>query len=185
MALPPDQMMRMLSRGRDVPAADAASAPVDDSSPPMGSPMATPEPKLGTREAAMVNVSIALDLLEQALPALGSESPEGGKVMGALRTLTGLVQPQRGQTNELKTAEILQMLQALPQAGGQTPELRALAAMPSVPGVTPGGPLPPGAGMPPPPGGMPPGAGMPPGGMPGAPPPPGGAMPPPMPGGAG
>lgn len=180
MALPPDQLMQMLSRGKEVPAADAAPAAAnDDSSPPMGSPMATPEPKMGTREAAMVNVSIALDLLEQALPVLGSESPEGGKVMGALRTLTGLVQPQRGQTNELKTAEILQMLQSLPQAGGQTPELRALAGMPAVPGVTPGGAMPPGMPPPPPPAGgaMPPGAGM--------PPPPGGAMPPQMPGGAG
>ena len=42
------------------------------------------------------------------------------------------------------------MLQTLPQAGGGTPEGKAMANAP-IPGMPPGG------GMPPPPGGMPPG----------------------------
>jgi len=36
---------------------------------------------------------------------------------------------------ELKKSEILQMLQTLPQAGGATPEGKAMAAAPAVPGM--------------------------------------------------
>ena len=38
---------------------------------------------------------------------------------------------------ELKKSEILQMLQTLPQAGGATPEGKAMAAAPAVPGMMP------------------------------------------------
>jgi hypothetical protein len=171
MAEPSDRMMALMARGRgDEP--PMGSAP-DEVVPPMGAPMMTPEPKMGNKEAALINVGLALDLLEQSLPALGSESTEGLKVMAALRTLTGMMQPRQAKTNELKNAEILQLLQSLPQAGGGTPEGRAMAGAPPIPGMA-GGAMPPPmpAGAPP----MPPGAGAPPpGGMPM--PPPGGAMP--------
>lgn len=165
MAVPSDRMMQLMAAGRGGEP-DAGSAP-DEVVPPMGAPMMTPEPKMGNKEAALINVGLALDLLEQSLPALGSESTEGIKVMAALRTLTGLMQPRQAKTNELKNAEILQLLQSLPQAGGGTPEGRAMAGAPPIPGMA-------GGAMPPP---MPPGAPpMPPqGGMPM--PPPGGAMP--------
>ncbi len=171
MAEPSDRMMALMARGRgEAPPMDSAP---DEVTPPMGAPMMTPEPKMGNREAALINVGLALDLLEQSLPALGSESTEGAKVMAALRTLTGMMQPRQAKTNELKNAEILQLLNSLPQAGGGTPEGRAMAGAPPIPGMAGGAmppPMPPGA----PP--MPPGAGAPPpGGMPM--PPPGGAMP--------
>lgn len=184
MAVTDDRIMKLIGE-RDGVAGDGAGP--DAVTPPMGSPMMTPEPKMGNREAALINVSLALDLLEQSLPALGSESKEGIKVMSALRNLTGLMQPRQAQTDQLKNAEILQLLQNLPQLGAGTPEARAMMGAPPIPGPAqpPPMPAPPpmppmgGAGPMPPPGGappMPPGAGAPPpGGMPM--PPPGGAMP--------
>ena len=46
--------------------------------------MSTPAPKQGQREAAMINVSMALDLIEQSLPAIGSETPEGQSLMSVM-----------------------------------------------------------------------------------------------------
>jgi hypothetical protein len=111
---------------------------------------------MGNKEAALINVGLALDLLEQSLPALGYESNEGQKVMSVLRTLTGMMQPRQAKTNELKNAEILQLLQSLPQAGGGTPEGRAMASAPPIPGMAGGAmppPMPQGAPPMPPPGG--------------------------------
>ena len=129
--------------------------------------MSTPEPKMGNREAAMINISMAMDLLEQTLPALGSESEEGQKVLNAIRTMTGVIGAKKSKVNELQPNEIMQMLQTLPQAGGATAEGKAMQQAPQIPGMSPGGGMPPptpsgaGGGMPPPPGGMP-------GGMPSA-----------------
>ena len=110
-----------------------------DVQPPMPSPMATPEPKMGTREGAMINISMAMDLIEQALPALGSESPEGQKALSVLRQMSGILGGKKEKTKELQGAEIMQMLQNLPQAGGATPEGKAMAAAPAIPGMMPGG----------------------------------------------
>jgi hypothetical protein len=106
--------------------------------------MSTPEPKMGSKEGAMVNLGMAIDLIEQSLPALGSESDEGQKALAAIRSLSGLLGPRKAKTNELQQSEILQMLQALPQAGGATPEGKAIANAP-VPGMPPmgGAPQPP------------------------------------------
>lgn len=143
----------------------------DASTPPSASPMSTPEPKMGNREGAMVNVSMAMDLLEQALPSFGSESMEGQKIIAAIRTITGVIGPKKARTNELQQSEILQLLQSLPQAGGATPESKALSQAPSIPGMSQASPV----AAPPAPGGA---GEM--GGMGGA----GGGMPP-MPGGLG
>jgi len=109
----------------------------DDSTPPMSSPMSTPEPKMGNKEGAMVNISMAMDLIEQALPNFGSSSPEGQKALSALRALTGLLGQKKQKTNELQQSEIIQMLQNLPQAGGATPEGRAMSQAPAVPNLPP------------------------------------------------
>ena len=122
----------------------ASEASATDQTMPMASPMSTPEPKMGNREGALVNLGLAMDLIEQALPALGTGSPEATKVLSALRTLTGVVGGKKESVNELKQSEILQMLQTLPQAGGATPEGRAMSQAP-IPGMPPQG------GMPPPP----------------------------------
>jgi len=132
-------MMRN-QRGPQQPSPMDSEASATDMTPPMSAPMSTPEPKMGNREGAMVNLGLAMDLIQQALPALGSSSPEGVKVLSALRTLTGVISNKRESIDELKQSEILQMLQALPQAGGATPEGKALAAAPAIPGMQmPGG----------------------------------------------
>jgi hypothetical protein len=166
MAVPPDQLMQLMKSQKDAatpggvpPAPDTPNAGMSDTSaPPMAAPMSTPEPKMGNREASLINIGMAADLLEQALPALGSESPEGQKVLNAIRTVSSILGPRKAKTNELQQSEILQLLQSLPQAGGGTPEGKAMAAAPQVPGMTPpGAPPAPGGAMPPPPGGgMPP-----------------------------
>ena len=165
MGVPSDQLMQMIKSQRDG-ATPAGAAPMPDnpsvgmsdtSAPPMGSPMSTPEPKMGNREAAMINISMAMDLLEQTLPALGSESPEGQKVLSALRTMTTVIGPKKAKTNELQPNEIMQMLQTLPQAGGATAEGKAMAQAPTIPGMSAQVPPP----APPGGGGMPPGAGAP------------------------
>jgi hypothetical protein len=172
MAVPPDQLMKLMAGQKDkatpggLPPPDDANTMgmSDGATPPMGAPMSTPEPKMGNREASMINISMAMDLLEQALPALGSESPEGQKVLAAIRTMIGVVGQKKGKVNELQPTEIMQMLQTLPQAGGATPEGNAMKKAPMIPGMSPGGMPPP---PPPPMGGA---GGPPPGGMP--PPPP-------------
>jgi hypothetical protein len=166
-------MMKMIASQRDgaTPKGAPPVPPIgggsmsDDAAPPMGAPMSTPEPKMGNREASMINISMAMDLLEQALPALGSESPEGQKVLAAIRTMIGVVGQKKGKVNELQPTEIMQMLQTLPQAGGATPEGSAMQKAPMIPGMSPGGMPPP---PPPPMGGA---GGSPPGGMPPKPPP--------------
>ena len=124
--------------------ADASAMPSEtdmgmsgSATPPMSAPMSTPEPKMGNKEGAMVNISMAMDLIEQALPNFGSASPEGQKALSALRTLTGLLGQKKQKANELQQSEIIQMLQNLPQAGGATPEGRAMSQAPAVPNLPP------------------------------------------------
>jgi len=155
MSVPQDKLMELMkgSRSAGVPMPDApppGSNLSDAEVPPMGSPMSTPEPKMGSKEAAKINLGMAQDLLEQSLPALGSDSEEGRAALSAISAINKVLGSKKGKVNELQQSEILQMLQTLPQAGGGTPEGKAMAAAP-IPGMPPAG------GMPPPPGGMPPG----------------------------
>jgi hypothetical protein len=139
MSVPTDKLMEMM-RGQqpqqDVPS--SAGAMPEAEAAPAAAPMSTPEPKMGNQEAARINLSMALDLLEQSLPAFGSGSEEGQKVLSALRTINAVLGPRKNKTNELQQSEILQMLQSLPQAGGMSPEGRAMAAAPT-PGMPPAG----------------------------------------------
>lgn len=143
MSVPADKLMELMrgpkSAGALAPMPQAPVAPMTDAeTPPIAAPMSTPEPKMGSREAAMINIGMALDLIEQSLPALGSDSEEGKKALDAIRVLNGMMGARKGKTNELQQAEILQMLQSLPQAGGATPEGRAIAQAP-IPGMPPAG----------------------------------------------
>lgn len=148
MSVPPDKLMELMrgsqaAAGAPTPAPDTTAGAMSDAeTPPMASPMSTPEPKMGSKEAALINISMAMDLLEQSLPAFGSESAEGQKALNAIRQLSGLIGPRKSKTNELQQSEILQMLQTLPQAGGATPEGRAMAQAP-IPGMPPAGGMPP------------------------------------------
>jgi len=140
MSVPPDKLMELIGKQQgnpaEAPPPDTTSMS-DPSTAPMSAPMSTPEPKMGNREGAMVNIAMAMDLIEQALPNLGSESPEGQKALNAIRALSGLIGPRKQKTNELQQSEIIQMLQNLPQAGGATPEGRAMSQAPMVPNLPP------------------------------------------------
>lgn len=153
-AIPPDRLKALMSPGDDAGATGAATAP-EAPSGPLAAPMSTPEPKMGDKEGALVNLAMALDLIQQAIPALGSDSEQGKKATAAAQALNGLLGPSKPKTDELQSAEIMQLLGSLPQAGNVTPEVQAIlgqknhgnkAAMP---------PLPTGAGAPPPPGAQP------------------------------
>ncbi len=150
MSVPSDKLMEMIKGQRGAPTPAAGPTPGADAdmemgsqsdveTPPMAAPMSTPEPKMGNREGAMINLSMAMDLIEQALPAFGSESPEGMKALAVLRSLSGILGGKKEKAKELQNAEIMQMLQNLPQAGGATPEGKAMAAAPAIPGMAPGG----------------------------------------------
>jgi hypothetical protein len=113
------------------PAPDMPSPGMSDSSaPPMPSPMSTPEPKMGSKAAANINIQMAMDMLEQSLPALGSESEEGQQIMKSLASLHKMFGKREAKNRELIPAEILQMIQTLPQAGGASPEQRSIAQAP-------------------------------------------------------
>lgn len=147
MGMPQDQLMQLIKSQQDSATPGGLPPPPEmgngaGDAPPMSAPMSTPEPKMGNREAAMINVSMALDLLEQSLPALGSETPEGKSILQAIRTMTGLLGPKKEKTAELQPAEILQLLQTLPQAGGASPEAKAMAGAPAIPGMNPNPPPP-------------------------------------------
>lgn len=150
MAVAPDKLMELIKSQRDgatptgVPPSPEMPSPgmSDTSSPPMSAPMSTPEPKMGNREGAMVNLSMAMDLLKQSLPALGADSEEGKKLLAAIRTITGVLGNKQDQASALQPSEILQMLQTLPQAGGATPEGKAMAQAPAIPGMAAPAPSP-------------------------------------------
>jgi hypothetical protein len=105
-----------------------------EETPPMASPMSTPEPKLGSKEGAMINIQMALDLLQQSLPAVGSDSAEGKELTKVIGSLSKAFGSREAKTRELIPAEIMQMIQSLPQAGGASPEQR-VAALAPLPGT--------------------------------------------------
>ena len=143
-------MALMQGAGGETPGGVSVGEAPPSSPPPMPTPMSTPEPKAGVKEAALVNVSMAMDLIEQALPAIGSESPEGQKLINAISALTTVLGPKKQKAGELQNAEILQLLQNLHQAGGGTPGSRAIAGGPPNLGLMnpPGAPPAPPAGGP-------------------------------------
>jgi hypothetical protein len=133
-------------KGGGMPAPPAGGQP--GGGPAGAAPMSTPQPAQGDKQSAMVNVSLAMDLLEQTLPSLGSESEEGRTVLNALSSLSKKFGHSRPKSQELVPAELMQLMQSLPQAGGMSTEQKAMGQQPiQMPGGMPGG-------MPGAPGGM-------------------------------
>jgi hypothetical protein len=149
MGVPSDQLMKLMENQQkkkpkvevevktdgEEEADDESEGMSGDDTPPMSSPMSTPEPAMGSKEGAMVNISLAVDLIKRSLPGIGADSEEGRKALSAIKTLMSVVGERKDSAEELKQSEILQMLQSLPQAGGQSPEGKAMAAAPAVPGM--------------------------------------------------
>ena len=126
-AIPPDRLQSLLQQpeGDADNGATGAATPAEQTPGPMASPMSTPEPKMGNKEGALVHLSMALDLIQQALPDLGLDSEEGKKALAATKVLNGILGPSKPRTDALQPAEILQLLGSLPKAGNVTPEVAA------------------------------------------------------------
>ena len=80
MSVPSNELMDMIKSQRGKAGGPGATtspsmqapemgAPSTGEAPPMGAPMSTPEAKMGNVEAAKINISMAMDLIEQALPS--------------------------------------------------------------------------------------------------------------------
>ena len=141
MSVPPE-LMKLIAGGGGkggVPPMNPAAGGQAPTGPAGAAPMSTPQPAQGEKQSAMVNVSIAMDLLEQTLPALGSESEEGRTVLQCLAGLSKKFGHTRSKSQELVPAELMQMMQSLPQAGGMSPEAKAMGQQPmQMPGGMPG-----------------------------------------------
>lgn len=79
------------------------------------------------KAAAGTNIHIAINMLEEALPAFGAESDEGQKIMKALTTLGPLI--SKKDNSDLVPAEVLQMVRSMPQMGGGTDAQRMIMQM--------------------------------------------------------
>lgn len=94
----------------------AAGAPNPTPPPPgpAGAPMAQPTPNDGSRQMGMVQVETAMQMLEKALPVLGSNTPEGKACLSALNTLSQKF--QRQQAAGLVPAQIAELARAQQQS---------------------------------------------------------------------
>lgn len=134
MSTPPDQLMKLMAGGGGAgatPGPNPMSAAAPGNEPPGGGPMATPEPKAGVTQAAMVNISMVFQLLEQSLQAFGSQSEEGKTVLDALSKLTKQFGASRQKSDQLIPAELMQLMQSVPGAGGGSPAAQAMGGMPA------------------------------------------------------
>jgi hypothetical protein len=85
--------------------------------------MSSPQENAGEKQGAMLQVQQAMDLLEQSLPAFGSESEEGKTILGALSAIgKKFGGADRARSKELMPAELMNLLSSLPQGpGGMKP----------------------------------------------------------------
>ena len=156
MSVPSDQLMQLVNGGMKGPpqAAPMQGAPqgTPGANAPVSAPMSTPDAKQGDKQKAMVSISLAGDLLEQTLPALGSETEEGGVIIDILSKLNKKFGTEARKAHDLVPAELMHMMQNLPQAGGASPEMKALMGGGAPQGMPQGGPpkppiMPPAAAM--------------------------------------
>ena len=135
----PPELMQLIAggAGKSAPAmpqpgGEQAAGPAQG-----GAPMTTPQPAAGEKQNAMVNVTLAMDLPEEVLPALGSESDEGQAVLDVLSKLSKKFGHTRAKSQELVPAELMQLFQNLPQQGGMSQEAKAMGQQPAmqIPGM--------------------------------------------------
>lgn len=160
MSVPPNLMKQMIAQ-QGAPTGAPTPGPASDAArtmPPAAAPFATPQEKRGNKATAMANVHIAFTLLQQAIPDLGADTPEGQTIIKAVQSIGKLTTDR--DNSDLVPAEIMQMVKQMPQMGGGTPMqqelMRQMAQANQRPPAPPGGGMgaPPGMGM----GGPPPGA---------------------------
>lgn len=91
-----------------------AAMPPQPPAGPAGAPMSQPTPNDGARQMGMVQVETAMQMLEKALPVLGSNTPEGKAALQALHGLSRAFQRQPSQ--DLVPAQIAEMARAQQQS---------------------------------------------------------------------
>ena len=127
-------IMAMLKREAKTAASENTPTPPPSeqgmSTAPMASPMSTPEPQKGAQEQARLSVMMALDMIQQAMSTFGPDSDEGKVLADIVSKITTKFGERESETRQLIPAEILQMIQTLPQAGGATPGQREAASAP-------------------------------------------------------
>jgi len=80
--------------------------------PPAGTPAANEHEKKGETEQAKANVQMAVHILEQSLPLLGSDSEEGASVLKALSMLSKSFAGKKSA--DLVPAEQMQAIAGMP-----------------------------------------------------------------------
>lgn len=124
MAVPPEIMAQMSQGAPSAPPGMPPDMPGEQQPSPASAPMTAPAMPEGQRMAAMAQMGNVLDVMEQTLPKLGLETPEGQAVMGAMQSLTRTFGNYRSKMKELQPAQIMQLMRALPtqmrgEQGGQ------------------------------------------------------------------
>lgn len=144
--MPDEALMKLMqgAGGQAGPTPPPAAAGPAPGGAPVGAPMTTPQPNEGEQQAAMVDISMAMDLLEKSMGSFGTESPQGQAIHKALGAMIKEFGEKRDKAKPLVPAELMQLMSGLPQAGGGSPEMKAMGGAPP-PGAMP----PPGAGAPP------------------------------------
>jgi hypothetical protein len=122
----PPEVIQRLTAGGGAPsagpsAAAGGTAPMQGaggmpSQTPSAAPNAQPAEKRGLRAAAMSNLSIAQNMLEQALTVFSPEDKEYKAVIKCLNTLSGLV--AKNDSSDLVPAQVMRMVGQMPQMGG-------------------------------------------------------------------
>ena len=102
-----------------------APSPMAPPPGPNGAPMTQPSPNDGARQMGMVQVETALQMLEQALPQLGSNTPEGEACLKAMGILAKVY--NRTKSQDLVPAQI----QELARAQQQTPIQQMMGGAPA------------------------------------------------------
>jgi hypothetical protein len=144
----PPELMKLMQGGQPPGGAGGDTPPPGG---PVSAPMSTPQKNEGEKHAALSQVQMAIDLLEQTLPPFGSESDEGQTVLDALKTLSKTFSSKKDTARGLIPSEIMNLVSGMPKgAGGGMPPPPGAGAPPGAPpGMPPPGGMPPG--MPPPP----------------------------------
>lgn len=130
MSVPPEMLKRL---GQ----AQTPELPGGGQAGPAGAPINAPQQKDGARETARVHVHIAMNMLEQALPAFGAESKDGKAILSVLSKLANAF----GDTNatDLIPAQLKEAVQSEPRMGGGNPQQQKLMQVMRQQQMNPGG----------------------------------------------
>lgn len=117
-----DALMQLVGGGQPQGTPTAGPTPMEESGAPVGAGMSTPQPNEGAQAQAQVGITMAMDLLEKALIAYGSESKEGGEILKSLSGLQRIFGAQRKESEGMIPAELRALIE---QTGSKSPESQA------------------------------------------------------------